>query len=239
MGLRHLHAFDAEYASAYGMLKALFALARRKNKSAHPFPYVAQFACREGVWLAAAKALGTQSVMGVDSRDALESVTCLEAGEFHDIDLAKIKVVLPRKADLLICVEYIHLLAAERSVQLIEDLCNSADQVLFSAAIPYQVHNHELNQRWPSYWAKLFYDQGFLPNMKLREKIWTDGSIDPTFRQNCVLYQRAVKMPKKSPDFLKLDVIHPGTYESLQAKQKALAMQLTRTTLRKLMNKKT
>ena len=44
MGLRRLHTFDVEYASAFGILKALFALTRRKQKTEQPFPYVAQFA---------------------------------------------------------------------------------------------------------------------------------------------------------------------------------------------------
>ncbi len=238
MGLRRLHTFDVEYASAFRLLKALFDIARRKQKNDNPFPYVAQFACREGVWLAAAKALGTQRVMGVDTKDALESVTCLEPGEFQDIDLANVKVALPRKADLLICVEYAHLLNAERAKTMIEDMCASADTILFSSGAPYQVHNQELNLRWPSYWAKLFYEHGFVPDLKLREMIWSDPGIDPLFRQNCVLYTQAAKLPRKRPDFLKLDVVHPGIYESMQAKQQALAMQLTRTTIRKLMNKK-
>ena len=238
MGLRRLHTFDVEYASAFRILTALYALARRKQKTDHPFPYVAQFACREGVWLAAAKTLGTERVMGVDTKDALESVTCLGPGEFQDMDLEKIKVVLPRKADLLICVEYLHWLNSERAKMMVEDMCASSDHVLFSAGVPYQVHNQELNLRWPSYWAKLFYEQGFLPDLKLREAVWSDPTIDPLFRQNCVLYTRAAKMPRKKPDFLKLDVVHPGIYEQMQAKQQALAMQLTRTTIRKLMNKK-
>ncbi len=238
MGLRRLHTFDVEYASAYAILKALFALARRKQKTDNPFPYVAQFACREGVWLAAAKALGTQRVMGVDTKAALESVTCLEPGEFQDIDLANVKVALPLKADLLICVEYAHGLNAERAKMMVEDMCASSDKILFSAGIPYQVHNQDLNLRWPSYWARLFFEQGFVPDLKLREMTWSDPGIDPTFRQNCVLYTRAAKLPRKQPDFLKLDVVHPGIYEAMQAKQQALAMQLTRTTIRKLMNKK-
>ena len=238
MGLRRLHTFDVEYASAYSILKALFALARRKQKNENPFPYVAQFACREGVWLAASKALGTQRVMGVDTKEALESVTCLEPGEFQDIDLEKVKIVLPVKPQLLICVEYAHLVSSERAKMMVEDMCASSDTILFSSGAPYQVHNQELNLRWPSYWAKQFYEHGFVPNLKLREMIWTDPGIDPLFRQNCVLYTRAAKMPRKKPDFLKLDVVHPGIYEAMQAKQQALAMQLTRTTIRKLMNKK-
>jgi hypothetical protein len=71
MGLRNLHTFDAEYASAYGMLKALYAFAKRKQKVAKSDPtfnYVAQFACREGAWLAAAKDLGSTNIIGIDTR---------------------------------------------------------------------------------------------------------------------------------------------------------------------------
>lgn len=239
MGLRRLHTFDIEYASAYGVLKAMYAFSARRRKSEYPFPYVTQFACREGVWLAAAKALGTEKIMGIDTRNALESVTCLEPQEFQDIDLEKVKVVLPQKADLLICVEYVHWLDSQRARMLIEDMCESADTILFSAGIPYQVHHQELNLRWPSYWARHFYDQGFLPELKLRDSIWSDATIDPLFRQNCVAYVRTKKMPRKKPNFMNLDVVHPGIYESTQAKHQALAMQLTRTTIRKLMNKKT
>ena len=108
MGLRNLHTFDAEYASAYGILKALYTFAKRKNKGAKSDPafnYVAQFACREGAWLAAAKDLGSTNIVGIDTRDAFETPLCIDPSEFKDMDLAKVKVNLPRKSDLLICVE--------------------------------------------------------------------------------------------------------------------------------------
>jgi hypothetical protein len=53
-----------------------------------------------------------------------------------------------------------------------------------------------------------------------------------------VFYTRAAKLPKKAPDFRKLDVIHPAIFEAVQVKQQVLAMQLTNATIRKLLKKK-
>jgi hypothetical protein len=241
MGLRNLHTFDAEYASAYGILKALYAFAKRNQKGAKSdptFKYVAQFACREGAWLAAAKDLGSTSVMGIDTRDACESPLCIDTSEFKDMDLAKIKVNLPSKSDLLICLEYVHELNKSRGKDLIADICNSTDRVLFSSGVPYQGNHPDFNYQWQSHWAKLFYKEGFLPNLRFREHYWSDKTIDPVYRQNCVFYTRAAKLPKKTPDFRKLDVIHPAVFEAAQARQQALAMQLTNATIRKLLKKK-
>jgi hypothetical protein len=41
-------------------------------------------------------------------------------------------------------------------------------------------------------------------------------------------------MPKKLPDIERLDVVHRATWEALQERQRALALQLTRSTIRQL-----
>ena len=234
MGLRSLHAFNHEYASGYGMLKAAFAQRRRCSGVATVPDYVAHFACREGAWLAAAKALGVSKVIGLGTAASAETPLCIELSEFHEYDLAQIKVVLPQKADLIICVEYVHQLHPERGAGLVADLCESSDLVLFSAGIPKQDNHPEHNYQWQSYWARIFAEHGFLPEWRYRERCWSNKSIAPTYRQNCVLYRRAKRMSKKLPDFDRLDVVHPAAWEALQERQKALALQLTRSTIRQL-----
>ena len=234
MGLRSLHAFNHEYASAFALLKAVFSHRRPRPGMPKVPGYVAHFACREGSWLAAAKALGVARVMGIDTSAMRETPLCIEPGEFHDMDLAQIKVVLPQKADLIICVEYAHQLNPERGAGLVADLCESADLVLFSAGIPRQDNHPDHNYQWQSYWAKQFAEHGFLPEWRFRERCWSDKTVAPAYRQNCVLYARAARMPKKLPDFERLDVVHPAAWEALQERQRALALQLTRSTIRQL-----
>ncbi len=67
MGLRSLHAFNHEYASALALLKVVFAHRRPRPGLPKVPSYVAHFACREGSWLAAAKASGVVRVMGIDT----------------------------------------------------------------------------------------------------------------------------------------------------------------------------
>ncbi len=234
MGLRSLHAFNHEYASAFALLKAVFAHRRPRPGMPKVPGYVAHFACREGSWLAAAKALGVARVMGIDTIAMRETPLCIEPGEFHDMDLAQIKVLLPQKADLIICVEYAHQLNPERGAGLVADLCESADLVLFGAGIPRQDNHPDHNYQWQSYWAKQFAEHGFLPEWRFRERCWSDKTVAPAYRQNCVLYVRAARMPKKLPDFERLDVVHPAAWEALQERQRALALQLTRSTIRQL-----
>jgi hypothetical protein len=234
MGFRSLHAFNYEYASALALLKAVFAHRRPRPGLPKVPGYVAHFACREGSWLAAAKALGVARVMGIDSAAATDPPLCIESGEFHELDLAQIKVVLPQKADLMICVEYAHQLNPDRGAGLVADLCESADLVLFGAGIPRQDNHPDHNYQWQSYWAKQFAGHGFLPEWRFRERCWSDKTVAPAYRQNCVLYARAARMPKKLPDFERLDVVHPAAWEALQERQRALALQLTRSTIRQL-----
>ena len=234
MGLRSLHAFNHEYASAFALLKAVFAHRRPRSGLPKVPGYVAHFACREGSWLAAAKALGVARVMGIDTGAMRDTPLCIEPGEFNELDLAQIKVVLPQKADLIICVEYAHQLNPERGAGLVADLCESADLVLFSAGIPRQDNHPDHNYQWQSYWAKQFAENGFLPEWRFRERCWSDKTVAPAYRQNCVLYARAARMPKKLPDFERLDLVHPAAWEALQERQRALALQLTRSTIRQL-----
>ena len=173
MGLRSLHAFNHEYASAFALLKAVFAHRRPRPGMPKVPGYVAHFACREGSWLAAAKALGVARVMGIDTSAMRETPLCIEPGEFHDMDLAQIKVVLPQKADLIICVEYAHQLNPERGAGLVADLCESADLVLFGAGIPRQDNHPDHNYQWQSYWAKQFAERVVETSASaISERVW-------------------------------------------------------------------
>jgi hypothetical protein len=53
-------------------------------------------------------------------------------------------------------------------------------------------------------------------------------------RQNCILYAEAARMQKKIPDLERPGVVHPAAREALQERQRALALQLTRSTIRQL-----
>jgi hypothetical protein len=63
--------------------------------------------------------------------------------------------------DLAICLEVLEHISYIRAEALVEMLCNLSDRVLFSAAIPYQGGNGHINEQWQTYWAELFYKNGY------------------------------------------------------------------------------
>ncbi len=236
MALSNFHEFDQEYASAHGMLKAVFARAV-STRQKKPVNHVVHFACANGVWLAAARDLGAGQLLGIDKALSLEGPLCIPADCFYDIDLSSVKITLPAKADLAICVEYAHTVNASRGAELVAEICQTADAVLFGAALPFQSSLPGLNLQWPSYWARLFVKQGFYPDVMVRRDLWSDRTIHPVYRQNAVLYTRRagrVRLPFKLEY---LDAVHPAIFEQMQNRHESFARQLTKSTIRRLINK--
>jgi hypothetical protein len=68
---------------------------------------------------------------------------------------------LPRRYDLVICIEVLEHLPAESASDAIGNLCAHTDDVLFSSSPVDFVEATHLNVRPPEYWAELFVDHGF------------------------------------------------------------------------------
>src|SRR5262249_15743439 len=124
------------FSSAERVLSSVFELVRPSS--------VLDFGCGVGTWLAAARKLGAQRVIGydgdwvrndmlVDSNIVLRH-TDLETNQ--DID---------ERVDLAICLEVAEHLSEKAGLRLVESLCASSDVILFGAAIPGQGGRHHVN----------------------------------------------------------------------------------------------
>ena len=71
---------------------------------------------------------------------------------------------------------------------LVTRLTAAAPLVLFSAAIPGQPGIRHVNEQWPSYWRRLFAEQGFEQLDPLRREIRHDRRVKWWYRQNLLLY---------------------------------------------------
>jgi hypothetical protein len=67
-------------------------------------------------------------------------------------------------------------------------LCAHGDVVLFSAAQPGQGGERHINERWPSYWAKLFSENGFAAFDCIRPLLAGNRTVDPWYRFNMLIY---------------------------------------------------
>lgn len=200
--------------------------------------YVCHFACGNGLWLAAAQALGATKVLGIESRRPEPELEAIPLQLIANLDLSAVRVSLPARADLAICIDFAHQMPIERADDFVEDLCKSSDRVVFAAPAPLQMKGSGLNLQWPSFWAQRFAKHGYFPEARFRHAIWGNRLIEPTVRQNALLYIKRSSGYKLGYSFESLDVVHPAIYAELSRRQDWFAKQLTKSTITRILREK-
>ncbi|MGY4280796.1 SAM-dependent methyltransferase [Bradyrhizobium sp. LM2.7] len=217
---------DASFASAEVMLPIVFEMVKPRS--------VIDIGCGVGTWLAAAKSLGAQTVVGVEGdwvNDARMSIT-------EPVVLADLEAAIPvsDRFDLALCMEVAEHLSKQRAPSLIADLCRLSDVVLFGAAVPGQGGNNHINEQWQSYWADLFRSQGRLPHDVVRPKVWNSNKVAFWYKQNALLYmteQKAAELNCSDTLGNILDVVHP-TMSLREEGPRDLLKKVPRATMRAL-----
>jgi hypothetical protein len=226
----HFHQFNQEFASAIQTLKAI------PKHHGVKMNYVCQFACGNAVWLAAA--VGATKLLGIDQPNPQGAPLCIPQERIAAYDLYGVRVSLPQPADLVLCIDFAHTLPEARVKDFVFDLCRSSDRVLFSAPAPFQMRGQGLNLQWPSYWAGLFAESRLFPELKFRPKIWANRLIEPSIRQNAILYVRREAGYRLPVPLENLDVVHPAIFAELSSRQDWFARQLTKSTLSRILSQK-
>lgn len=156
-----------------------------------PVRYVIDIGCGVGEW-----SNGNPDYCGIDYR---VNKSKLLTTNYDEYNLNREFPPIPhKKFDLALCLEVAEHLHPSRAEPLVEYLCSLSNNVLFSAAIPYQGGTGHINEQWQSYWAGLFRGCGFTAHK------WTARSLEGVelwYRQNMVLYQRGSK-GRKVEDFV-------------------------------------
>jgi hypothetical protein len=153
---------------------------------------------------------------------------------FLEIDLTK-KITLPKRFDILICLEVAEHVAEEFSENVIETLISGADIIIFGAAIPFQGGFGHVNEQWPSYWRKKFLDRKYVAFDLIRPQFWQDKEVHYWYRQNMFVYihesnigamqkARSAEQELYKSNFL-FDAVHPekfaetASYSSISIKR--------------------
>lgn len=167
--------------------------------------------CGIGTWLAAASEFGCQVIHGLDGTVADQSQLVVSRNQLESIDFEGDWSV-GNKFDLIISMEVAEHLTAAAADRLIRNMCESTDQVLFSAAIPRQPGQHHINCQWPSAWQAIFNKYGFQCSDQIRWKLWSNELVESWYRQNVFFASRARK-DEAEPRLAR--VIHPEMFDCM------------------------
>lgn len=148
---------------------------------------VVDVGCGVGTWLAAARELGAESVVGYEGEWVEEHMLRDAAIDLRRQDLER-PIVSETRFDLAMSLEVAEHLSPGRAESLIDELCGLSEHVLFGAAVPGQGGVNHINEQWQAYWIGLFEERGYKHLDVIRPTFWGDSSLPIHYRQNTFLY---------------------------------------------------
>lgn len=156
-----------------------------------------------GAWCRAFKSAGVEQVVCLDHPDARTDGLLIAESEFQAVNLA-LENPDPIMSDLAVCVEFAEHVPPDRAEWVVDFLTRSAQNVVFSAAIPGQGGIGHVNEQWPAFWTALFIRRGFTQLDIIRPQIVNDSLVPFWYRQNLFLYtsspERFAHLPRLLPD---------------------------------------
>jgi hypothetical protein len=158
-----------------------------------PTESVVDIGCAEGTWLSVFQTNGTKKIFGYDGPWLDHEKLVITNESFKKCCLDTFRVDPGTRYELAICLEVAEHLNESSADNLVLQLTNLADRVLFSAAIPGQGGLHHINEQPPEYWKRKFNRLGFRQKDTLRPIIWNDDRIAWWYRQNIFIYEKSTE----------------------------------------------
>lgn len=180
------------------------------------FKSMIDIGCGVGTWLAVAREMGIQNILGVEGPWLPQESIVDDAIEILRHDLSE-ELTLNRTFDLAISLEVAEHLPEESAAEFVLSLCNAAPVVLFGAAMPGQTGGvGHINMQWQNWWGEKFALHGYRAFDFVRPKVWHNRQIPIWYRQNPIVYARSDAVDRLNLDSKRvdpiLDVVHPDFF---------------------------
>ena len=179
---------------------------------------VIDIGCGTGNWLAIAQESGVKEILGVDGA-WVKAQLAIPPQSFVEHDLST-PLKLHRRFDLALSLEVAEHLPVSAARIFVKSLCDAADVVVFSAAIPGQGGRRHVNEQWPVYWAELFSELQYDCYDFLRPKIWSNPRVTWHYAQNSLVFARAGFRHSFGQPSTPLSLVHPILWSSQIARMK-------------------
>jgi len=167
-------------------------------KTLHPVS-VLDVGCGIGTWLSVFKKNNVRVIKGIDGDYIDKNLLAkyMDEQDFVPVDLSS-SFNLNRKFDLVVSLEVAEHLPESSANVFVESLTRHGENILFSAAIPFQDGQNHLNEQWQSYWVEKFESRGYEVYDWLRPLIWQNEGIEMWYRQNVLFFSKN-KWPLAQP----------------------------------------
>lgn len=176
--------------------------------------------CGIGTWLHEFEKSNVTNYIGIDSH-AQTDMLLIEPSKYATSDLNVFDARPFSRFDMAISLETAEHLKPEAAENFIKNLTLLSDIVVFSAAIPHQGGLNHINERWQSYWAGLFKQNGYACIDYIRPKLWGDSRVELCYAQNILIFVKqstsnvALEQEQITTELASLDHVHPKIYESM------------------------
>ena len=189
---------------------------------------IVDLGCGVGCWLATFREAGVTELLGIDGSWVPRHLLQIPSEAFREGDVGgELTLTKTPRVDLAMSLEVGEHLEPYQASRLVASLTELSDFVLFSAATPFQGGLGHVNEQWPSYWASLFAQRGYVAMDAIRPLIWSDVSVPVWYRQNCILYVARTALYKHPPlrslsaeyPVEYLDRVHPELFRSMVGKK--------------------
>ncbi|MDB0041029.1 class I SAM-dependent methyltransferase [Algibacter sp.] len=149
---------------------------------------VVDFGCGIGTFLNVFKQYDVKDILGLDGPWANKSLLFkyIDAEEFQECNLEE-EIKLSKKYDLVLSLEVAEHLSIDSADMFVQNLINSGNVILFSAAIPNQGGQNHINEQWLTYWEAKFLKHNYVIHDIIRPLFWDDPEIFWWYKQNMVL----------------------------------------------------
>lgn len=177
-----------------------------------PVTSVLDVGCGWGTWMTVFLDNGVTDVWGIDGDYVDKSRLKVSEDRFHIHDLRE-PFNLRRKFDLVISLEVAEHLPKECAETFVSSLCDHADRIIFSAAIPGQGGQNHVNEQWANYWSEIFNQRGYRRFDVIRPSIWNLDDVDVWYRQNIFLYAREDRTTAAFENIMQVAEVHPALWQ--------------------------
>lgn len=144
--------------------------------------------CGTGTFLNVFKQYGVNDILGLDGPWVNKTLLLnnINSEEFQECNLEE-EFKLNKKYDLVISLEVAEHLSTDSADMFIQNLINSGNVILFSAAIPNQGGQNHINEQWLTYWEALFLKYNYVIHDIMRPLFWDDPEMFWWYKQNMVI----------------------------------------------------